>query len=351
MLKRPASGAGGQVAGLRSGGLRNAGGLRSTAKGAGDETDAVLAKAWKDGELVLIQPDVTRALHSGQVLSQRQGCLNVEWSEYLARMHALHGSHAADFMAKTFLPGLLTLVDEREYLFLDHCSASGCMLRGSVLALAQAGVDLRRRLRRWLMQALDQHDACIEDAGMPALSMCLDMTGEWTFSELKHPQLGLQRIAFSLAVPQVSAGVRRDRDAKPRFFGSGKGALPLGQVHVKTAKTEAGERMHVMYNGGFALTESALSELTTVLGNKAVIRSVRPRQADIVGVLDGYQMPVGGLELLVIQRFGHEDEVPWLLMKAGKTDLAGVDTDIFELMDADAPATVSIVEHGLMRWA
>ncbi|GEM_PF-1224970 len=352
--KKQASGTAGQISGLRSSGLRSAGGLRSghVAKGVGGESDAVLEKAWKDGELVLIQSNVTRALHSGQVLSQRQGCLNIEWSEYLARMHALYGGHAADFMAKTFLPGLLTLVDEREYLFLDHCSACGCVLRGSVLALAQAGIDLRRRLRQWLVLALEQHDACIEDVGMPALSMCMDMTGEWSFSELNHPQLGLQRIAFSLAIPQVSAGVRRDHNAKQVMSSDGgKGVAPLGQVHIKTVNTGAGNRVQMLYNSGFALTESALTELTAVLGNKASIRSVRPQQAEIAGVLDGYQMPAGGLELLVIQRFGYDDEAPWLLIKAGKTNLAGVDTDIFELMDADAPATACIIERGLMRWA
>ncbi len=353
LMQKKQSGSGaGQVAGLRSGGLRSAGGLRSGAAGkAGGEADAVLAKAWKDGELVLIQPDVTKALHSGQVLSQRQGCLNIEWSEYLARMHALHGSHSTEFLAKTLLPELMNMLDGREYLFLDACSASGCMLRGSVLALVQAGIELRQQLRRWLVQALGQHDACIEDVGMPALSMCLDMTGEWSFSEFTHPHLGVQRIAFSLAVPQVSAGVRRDRGARPPVAkGDDKCALPLGQVHVTTVKTATGRRLQLMYNAGFALTESALTELTAVLGNKAAIRSLRLQASDLAGVLDEYQLPAGGLDVLVIQRFGHDDEAPWLLIKAGKTSLAGVDTDIFELMDADAPATACMIERGLMRW-
>ncbi|MFQ5519364.1 MAG: hypothetical protein ACE5E3_05105, partial [Mariprofundus sp.] len=120
----------------RSSGLRSVRGLPG---GQQAETDMLLQQAWKDGDLVLIQPDVTKALHSGQALSQRQGCLKIEWSEYLARLHGLHGGEATNFISKTFLPGLLAIVESREGLFLDNSSASGCLLRGSVLVLAQCG--------------------------------------------------------------------------------------------------------------------------------------------------------------------------------------------------------------------
>ena len=47
---------------------------------------------------MLIDPDVTKGLHSGKNLSLRHGCMWLEWSDYLARMHALTGSEAASFL-------------------------------------------------------------------------------------------------------------------------------------------------------------------------------------------------------------------------------------------------------------
>jgi len=108
--------------------------------------------------------------------------------------------------------------------------------------------------------------------------------------------------------------------------------------------------VQMLHNSGFALTAAALTELTSALANKASIGNVRPNKSDIQGVLDDYQLPPGGLDLLIIQRFGHESEQPWLLIKAGKPNLAGVDMDMFELLDGDAPATQCILERGLMRW-
>ncbi len=337
-----------------SSGLRSAGSLRSGGRGStSGESDPGLEKAWKDGELVLIQPDVTRALHSGRALSQRQGCLNIAWSEYLARLHTLHGEHAAAFMSKTFLPGVLLLLGGREHLFLDNCSASGCLLRGSVVALTEAGIALRHQLRQWLTDALKPQGATVHEVNMPAVSMCMDMTGEWTFAELNDPKLGQQRIAFSYAVPQVDAGLCRDHNVERLMLAryAKNNVQPLGGVNVEPVKTLAGRTVQMLHNSGFALTASAMTELTSVLASKSTIKNLRPRKSELAGVLDNYQLPPGGLDLLVIRRFGHEGEQPWLLIKAGKPNLAGVDTDMFELLDADAMATQNIVERGLMRWA
>jgi len=338
--------------GLSAGGLRS-GGLRTgTRTGMDSDADAGLENAWKKGELVLIQPDITRALHSGRALSQRQGCLKVAWSEYLARLHSLHGEHASTFMSNTFLPGVLSLIDGRAHLFLDNCSASGCLLRGAVVALAEAGIDLRRQLRQWLMDALDQHHTPSSAVNRPAVSMCMDMSGEWTFAELNASKRGQYRIAFSNAVAQVDAGVCRDHNVERliRARNAKQHVQSLGGVNVEAIKTAEGRTVQMLHNNGFALTAAALTELTAALAHKASIANVRPNKSDIQGVLDGYQLPPGGLDLLIIQRFGHEDEQPWLLIKAGKPNLAGVDMDMFELLDVDAPATRCILERGLMRW-
>jgi len=62
----------------------------------GSETDKVFEKAWHDGELVFIQADITKALHSGKALSLRHGCLRIDWADYLVHMHVLCGGGSGD---------------------------------------------------------------------------------------------------------------------------------------------------------------------------------------------------------------------------------------------------------------
>ena len=327
---------------------RSAGGLRSTVT-----TQAAfdLESAWQRGDLVFIQPDVTRALHSGKSLSLRHGCMAVEWSDYLAGMHALCGSAAAEFVDKQFLPNLLSVVGAREQVFLDACSASGCLLRGSVLALTEAGIALRRSLYGLYREACKQRGIDSVGRTLPKLSICMDMTGEWTFSEHQHARLGNQRIAFSLAVPQVTAGVCRDTHLERMMLAHDgrQGLKSIGGVHIEQVSGYEGQKVPMLYNAGFAMTASAMKELTTALSGKAAMRELRPGLRDIAGVLDGYRLPLAGLELLVIQRYETQEQ-PWVLMKAGRACLAGLDVELFELLDEAVPATEFIIEHGMVCW-
>ncbi len=352
LVSKTTSGAGrGSANGRSANGLRSAGGLRSGGNEAVGVSTGLLDKAWRDGDLVLIQPDVTKALHSGRALSQRQGCLRIEWTEYLAGLHVWHGLDAGDYLSRTFLPGVLSLLHGRDGVFLDACSAAGCSLRGSVLHLTEAGIALRQQLKQWFAASSQQAEG--EALLMPPIAMCMDMTGEWSFSELEHPGMGSYRIAFSLAVPQVEAGLRRDnmmgklmheRDAEQHV-------QPLGSVNVEVMKTAEGESIPMLHNAGFALTASAMTELTALLAQKTGVKSFRLKPAQVKGVLDGYRLPLGCLELLVIQPFSSASDAPWVLMKVGKPNLAGVELDVFELLDPDARATRQIIDYGLMRWA
>ncbi len=328
---------------------RAIGALRS---GANIQVAHDLEAAWQNGDLVLIQPDVSKALHSGKALSQRHGCMRIEWSDYLARMHVLSGSSAAEFLDKIFLPNVLSIVEAKKDVFLDSCSASGCLLRGSVLSLTETGIAMRKSLHHLYRQACKQEADSIAQLNLPQLSMCMDMTGEWAFSEHQHAGLGVQRIVFSLAVPQVEAGVCRDSNGE-RLINAcvGKHApKPIGGVNVEPVQGSDGGKVQVLHNAGFALTASARQELSSVLSGKATIREIHPNPRDIAGVLDGYRLPACGLELCVIQRYGEHKQKPWVLMKVGKPCLAGLDVDLFELLDEDAVATQNIIDHGLVRW-
>ncbi len=315
------------------------------AKARGAEADKILEQAYEDGELVFIQPDVSRALHSGKSLAMRQACLRIEWSDYLAGMHALHGMAAADFLKKRFLEGVLEVFGQQEGVFVDACSASGALLRGSTLALVQTAASLRHRLREWYLEISD-HD----EANMPSLSMCVALIGEWLFSEQKHPTLGDCRMAFALSVPQADAGVSRDcgvgRLIAYRDYKSG--LQPLGGVRVESVDTGTGQKVNVLYNNGIALTAPAVAELATALANKASIRELRLDARKTAGVLDGFRLPPGGLHLLAIQMRG--EETTQVIVRVGKPCLGGVDVDVYELLDPDSKACRQIVEHGLEQW-
>ncbi len=336
-------------------GMRAAGGLRSggnvaAGKGAAGEVAALLDRAWRDGDLVLIQLDVTKALHSGRALSQRQGCLRIEWSEYLVGLSAWHGAEAGNYLSHTFLPGILSLVHGRDGVFLDNCSASGCSLRGSILHLTETGIALQQQLKQWFAASAQQKND--NTLNLPFISICMDMTGEWTFSELNDPNMGHYRIAFSLAVPQVEAGLRRDSKIGKLIVdrNTKQSIKPIGRVHLEPVKTAEGLILQVLHNTGFALTAAAVTELTSLLAKKVSIKSYRLNSTQLQGVLDGYHIPPGGLELLVIHSFTSDNEPPWILMKAGKANLGAGDLDLFELLDSDALATQQIIERGLIRW-
>lgn len=333
-----------------TGGLRAKHGLRGVSGSKGDEE---FEKAWQDGELVLIQPDVTKALHSGKALSLRHGCLRIEWSDYLIRMHALSGTDAKTYLAEEFLPGVLTVVERYDGLFLDECSASGCLLRGPVLDLVRVGIRLRHSMRQWCLSKSTRDGIDASEVMLPALSMCLDITGEWTYAEQTHAKLGQFRVAFALAVPQVDAGVTRDTGIGQLIDMRDKklGLKPVGGVRVEAVATGTGQTVQMLHNAGFILTAAAVTELTSVLADKASIRNFHPDQKQLENVLSSYRLPRCGLELLVMQRHDIENEMPWLLIKVGKPSLGGVDVDVFELLDADSDVAQLIVNQGLGQWA
>jgi len=251
------------------------------------------------------------------------------------------------------MPGVLEIVGKHDGLFLDECSASGCLLRGSVLGLLKAGIELRRSLRQWCLNKSARDDDDENETILPALSMCLDMTGEWTYAEQQHAKFGQQRIAFALAVPQVGAGVMRDAGVGRLIHArdSKLGLKPVGGVRVEAVATGTGQAVQMLHNTGFALTAAAVDELKSALANKASIRVFHPGEQQVKDVLDGYRLPPVGMQLLVIQRPGVHDAPPWLLMKAGKPCLAGADVEIFELLDADSEPAKQIVRRGLGQWA
>lgn len=315
-------------------------------RGQGHEANKTLDSAYKEGKLIYFQPDADKSLHSGVTLASKQGCLRVEWSDYLAAASALHDDYGV-FLEKVFLPGVMALVVGRDKLFVDSCSASGCMLRGSVEELVTAATELRSRMRDWFKEISDTDEAF----NMPAVSMCIALMGEWVF--VRHENKGSEdvRIAFSLAVAQADSGVSRDcgvgRLIAYRDHHSGK--KPLGGVRVERVESGSGQSVQVLYNNGIALTGLAVGELTGTMRHRASVREYRVDPKAFAEVLAEYRHAGEGMELIAIVSKGEESN-PLLLVKAGKPCLAGVDIDLYELLDKDTRPARLIYTEGLSRW-
>lgn len=315
-------------------------------KGKGGESDKLLESAYRHGTLIYFQPDSEKSLHSGTSLATKQGCLRVEWSDYLAAMSAVHSENQL-FLENMFLPGVLNLLAGKESLFMDNCSASGCLMRGPIAELIQAAVALRVQLRIWYKDMSDSDDSF----HMPAVSMCVALMGEWDFVRYESKGSDAITLAFSLAVAQADSGVSRDcgvgrliayRDHK-------SGRKPLGGVRVETLESGTGQSAQVLYNNGIALTGSAVGELTATMRHRASVREFRVDAKSADSVLSEYCRFSDGLELICIVP-NEGDENTLLLVKLGRPCLAGVDIDLYELLDKDTKSAQLILTEGLDRW-
>jgi len=317
-------------------------------KGRSADADRVLETEYKEEKIVFLQPDFRQALHGGKCLSGKQACLRVEWSDYLAGMGAILGTGMQSFLEQSFSRGFLYLLGGKDGVFLDEFSASGCLLRGEVVPLIQTGIALRQQLRDWYQ---DMAEAGY-DSNMPIVSMCMAMTGDWSFTRHQHEKLGDWNIAFSLGLTQAASGVSRD-------CGTGRliacrdheaGMLPLGGVRVEAVDIDAGHQVRVLYNGGFAITVPVLTELTSSIRNKADVREYHVGRVNAGKVLRGFRLPEGFLDFIVIEnRSGKGD--PMFIVRVGKPCLGGVDLEIYEVLDPASEAVRLIAREGLVQWA
>ena len=322
---------------------------RHSLAGAGKsaESNKLLEAAYNEGSLVYFQLDPEQSLHSGTSLATKQGCLRIEWSDYLAAMSGLHGDSQL-FLEKTFLPGVMNLLEGRKELFLDNCSAMGCLIRGPISELTQTGIALRSEMRAWYKDMAEADG----EVHLPAASMCISLVGDWAFAKYQAKGKEAVSFAFGLSVAQADSGISRDCGVGRLIaYRDGKsGREPLGSVRVEPLDSGTGQSVQALYNNGLALTASAVGELTASIHHKASIREFKLDHQDAESLLSGYRYSSGGFEFIAITPRSDENSTI-LLVKVGRPCLAGVDVDLYELLDRDAKPAQLIVSEGLRRWS
>lgn len=312
----------------------------------GSESIKLMRKAYENGDLVYFQLDTQCSLHSGSALASKQGCLRIEWSDYLSGMTLMVKDRVA-FLNKYFLPGILKVIDKEDHVFLDQVSASGCFLRGSIRELVHTGNLIKVQMKDWYINVSEDRDV----SNMPAVSMCIALLGSWDFIRHKNKDLGSFTLAFSLSVSQADAGVSRDvgvgrlmtyKEQKLR-------KLPLGNVRVDKIESGTGHAEYLLYNSGFALTSQALSEFVSTMQNKSVVKEFYPTSVDAQAVLSEYRIPDKGLKVVCVRPRGDGERV-YIFIRSGRPALAGMDTEIYELLDEDSAVAQRIYQDGLPRW-
>ncbi|MDQ6953871.1 MAG: hypothetical protein Q9M20_00305 [Mariprofundaceae bacterium] len=315
-------------------------------KARGSEVEKILTTAWQAGELVYFQ-DAEESLHSGVSLSSNQACLRVEWADYLASMYATDTDYTK-FLQTVFLPKLLSKIDKKEHVFLDALLATGCQLRGTSKALLMLGVDIQELLREFYIDAMKDKDL----GHMPTASMCMTMMGEWTVVDYQHKTLGKFRLASSLAVTQADAAISHNagigqiiswRDHKA-------GRKPLGGVRVEAIDSGTGQRINVLHNQGFALSEAVVAEYWASMRAKARIKKFYLDRNQASSIFSTYRLASETFELVaVIPR--DEDVEMQLFVKVGRPHLNGCLVDLYELLDPETEAAQLIRSEVLITWA
>ena len=312
----------------------------------GDEAVKALEKVYESGDLVYFQKDTRRSLHSGTALASKQGCLRIEWSDYLAGM-SLMVKDRVSFLDESFIPDIVDIVHKQDNVFLDDLSASGCYIRGSIRELVQVGNSLKTLLRGWFRNISDDK----MDANMPPISMCIALLGNWDFIKHQSKSKGDFTLAFGMSVAQVEAGVVHDvgvgrlmsyREKKLR-------KLPLGGVRVDKFESGTGHAELLLHNHGFALTSQAMNEFVSSMRNKSVVKEFNPSNEAAEAVLRDYRLPLSGLKVVCVRPRGDEGRI-FIFIRVGRPSLAGMDTDIYELLEEGNPVAQKIYREGLPRW-
>ncbi|MDQ6993641.1 MAG: hypothetical protein Q9M31_09200 [Mariprofundus sp.] len=306
-----------------------------------------MQRAWQDGEIILLQTDFSASLRSGTNNTVSYGILRVAWAEYLNTMQTSLEKGLSEFISTQFSPGVVSLLTKHKALYLDSYSASGCLLRGPVVALAETAIRLQEQLAEWLSENSDKLSMAPKDASKA--SMFLTLADEWCTAEQLGKDNSKLRIAFSPALIQAEAGCSHSSTVAQLIEAHSKklNLLPLTSVAIENITDLSGNTLHLLYNGGIALTVEAIAALKQELADKADICEFQFDELKLKPLLYKYRMPSVPIELSTIHPH-QENSPPWQLVKIGKAHLAGHDTLLFELMSSANPLMQYLKKEGLL---
>ncbi|MDQ6987935.1 MAG: hypothetical protein Q9M25_09045 [Mariprofundaceae bacterium] len=318
-------------------------------EGRGSEAGRILGEAHAEGKIVLLQKDAQSPLFVGGGAPALQGCLRVDWSEYLRIAALRRGGDIGTFLTQVFQPGVSQLLHAREGVFVDAYSASGLLLRGEIPALLTAGMVLREALAKWLQDLDVTGDIAAADEAV--VGMCLAVRGDWSMAQKQDVQLA-GKLAFSPGLAQAESAVGRN-DGLQRLFSridAQHGRQALGDVRIESLATVDGKSVPVLYNRGFIITGSAVQGLVP-FAKRLRMRKFRASAEQMQQKLSAYRWPGGKLEGISLYAAAAPsgDAELLLLLHVGKVLLGAGVEDIFELMDPQNPA-YALIADALSAW-
>ncbi len=327
-------------------------------KGRGKEVDQALQRAWEDGDLIYFR-NTDESLHGGVSLSAKQACLRMDWASYLYHMEKI--SVNLELLVHDYImKELMRLVQASPDVFLDDVNGVGCVLRGEPVAVLHTGQAIYRLLAEQYLDAI-RDDSAPElsygkqeakkktEIGQPSPSICMAMQGDWTVVDAEYPKWGHYRVASGGTMVQLDAAMGHDENIAALIAWRNKkvGKESLGRVHIEGVDIGAKNSLPILYNQGFAVTEDVLQVYEKSLQNRAQIKRMDVDAAMFPSLFSAYRIAGGSLSLTTITP--HDDDAEMMLfVHIGGVRLNGVNTRLYELLDATTEAAKLIRSETLM---
>jgi len=315
-------------------------------KGRGKDVETALNQAWKLGLLIYFQ-SADESLHSGASLSSKQACLRIDWASYLNIMARItdnfDGLIKDRLTAKIFQHMALA-----KNIFLDYINGTGCLLRGNITELLNAGYAIYGLMNElYIEHSKNQEDPELISTTIlheqPSPSMCMAMHGDWTIVNATHASWGAFRIASSASMAQADAGLAHDENIGRLIALRNKkaGKNSLGSVHIERINIGGDNMLPILHNQGFALTQTIMHAYEDNMQQRAKVKklSLDSRQAALI--FTKYRMMDDALEVTMITP--HDDDAEMLIfVNIGTTRLNGTKTEMYELLNPKSEAAALI---------
>jgi len=181
--------------------------------------------------------------------------------------------------------------------------------------------------------------------------MCMTLVGDWQVIRYKDDMLGSLQLGVSSAVVQAEAGVVHDAGTSNLidWYDKKAGVLPMGQVRVGKLAVSKTEQYVVFSNQGFALTSSAMRDYVGYMKNRARVREFELNHKLAGSIMTTFRVPSKSFPLVAIMPNG-EEGVLHVIVQAGRVELSGVETELYEFLEVDSKAYQMILQDVLAGW-
>lgn len=299
--------------------------------GKGAEREKAFLHAYRNGNLVLLQPDAQKSLYGGRPLLLGHGVMAVAWADWCARVHRALGKDTDSFLQSTFDPGLRKLIASVPGVTIDALFGGGMIARGRVLDLLSLASRIRTCMQRW-------HQEIFGMKSHPEVSIGVAADESWYTVGKDNVRIYVspalaQAMDGALGGASLATWLKSDYQAR--------GMQPVGSVWYGKMG-EGSKQTRVLANQGIVLTGAAMAELVRSVRAPHVMDAYLCSAEAIANHIPQVDWPESELRLFrILLRQEGEESVLWLC-RLGRFELNGEMTEWFELLDPEGRVSKQI---------